>query len=133
MPPGYTDPHSWSPASAFQQVASTGLAGFALQNGTPNILTWAAPNDGQMHSLFILGMLRVTSAETGGAIASNGISPDGSTFVGFTNDAGGHASAGHFELAALYVVVGPGSTFTLAQTSALTAGAAVLWAQIWAA
>jgi hypothetical protein len=28
--------------------------------------------------------------------------------------------------------VGPGTTVTVAQTSALTAGAATLWAELWA-
>lgn len=117
---------------AFQKVADTGLQGYTLINGTGPILTWQTPNDGLMHVCQIMGMIRVTSAETGGQIQSNGTSPDGSPFVQFTSDAGGHP-IGHFEMSAMYIALAPNTLYTMAQSTALTAGAAVCWAQIWGA
>ena len=115
----------------WQLLATTGIGGFALQDATPTILSWTAPSDGNMHRILTLGLLRVTSAETGGEIQSNGTSPDGSAFTGFTNDAGSHGSSGHYTLDIFPVLIAPGTTYYTVQTSALTAGAAVLWAEIW--
>ena len=109
--------------------ATTGAAGFALQNGTPNILTWTAPNDGNLHRVVILGNLIVTSAETGGAIGvTNLTSPSGA------NHSPGLSAGGVGVSLVTYTqsfFVEAGTTVTLAQTSALTAGAAVFWADIW--
>jgi hypothetical protein len=111
-------------------LATTGVNGFTLQNGTPNIFTWTAPNDGAIHRILVLCNLHVTSAETGGAISINNlISPDsGSHSPGLF--AGGAASGVLNEICNSYFVQA-NSTVTLAQTSALTVGAAVLWAELW--
>lgn len=110
-------------------LAATPVAGFALQNGTPNILTWTAPADGQMHRVLVHAGLRVTSAETGGAVTLTVIQPDGSTYApgAFAGGSGTNATSG---FTAMHPVQA-GSTVTLAQSSALTAGAAVVWAELW--
>jgi hypothetical protein len=118
--------------SLLQQVASTGVAGFALQNATPTILTWTAPNDGQMHRVLVLGEVKVTGAQTGGAVSLTFTYPDGSASPVASVNAGG-SGAGYHGLANNVFLVAPGTTVTLAQTSAQTAGAATLWAELWAA
>jgi hypothetical protein len=111
--------------------ASTGAGGFALQNGTPTILTWTAPNDGQLHTGFVTGSLAVSTAETGGQI--NAYGPQAGTGVviqGAGKTAGQWTfpnSAGSFTFS-----LQPGQSVTIAQATALTAGAAILYAEIWA-
>ncbi len=113
-------------ASTYQ---ANGLAGFPLQNGTPTILTWTAPADGQYHRVWLIGGIHVTSAETGGQVTLTIPHPDGSSAAPVVFGAGqGTGSAGG---AFNGSIVGPGQTVTLAQSSALTAGAAVVWAELW--
>lgn len=103
----------------------TALAGFPLQNATPNILQWASPNDGQTHLALIAATLIVTSAETGGGV-----------ILRWT--IGGVAVAAQMMNASLAVntsftdniVCDPNTTVTVAQQSALTLGASTLFASI---
>jgi len=129
--PTFTDPHDGSPSAYLALVASTTTAGFTLQNATPGIITWNAPNDNQPHWFIAIGNTVVGSAETGGAISCTFTSPTGSSHLG-TLDAGGNAG-GTKNWNQLTGVVAPGTTVTIAQSSALTAGAAVAFAGIWAA
>jgi hypothetical protein len=113
------------------QLATTGLTGFTLINGTPTILTWTAPNDGAMHRVMLLGELNVTSAQTGGVVTLNYTSPDG----GARNRAvfAGSLGAGYNPIpgiAAAGATVAPNTTVTLTQT-AQTAGASVLYMELW--
>lgn len=110
-------------------VASTPVAGFALQNATPIILSWTAPADGLNHSVFIPCSLAVSAAETGGLIVAATVAPDGTTGQSTLESAGQGIGQHPGQIAA---VIKPGSTVTVQQTSALTAGAATLWAQMWA-
>lgn len=116
-------------------VAKTPVGGFALQNGTPNILTWQAPNDGQLHVVVIEAALDVTLAETGGAI---GVTAAAGAGLGVTSTlfAGGKAAANYqgsdSGVPDANVILGPGQTVTVAQTSALTVGAAVFYGAILA-
>jgi len=110
----------------------SGTAGFALQNGTPNILTWTAPADGQMHRFMLISEMNVTSAQTGGEINVSFTEPDGvfRTRLLYT----GTLAAGFVQPSGdtpTLTLVAPGSVTTLFQQSAQTAGAAVLWAEIW--
>lgn len=117
-------------ANALQSQVATPVAGFALQNGTPTILTWTAPNDGKLHRFEIFGTVSVTVAETGGAILVSYTLPDG-TNTAHTVFPGG-ATVGDIPPAfAGQVIVKPGSVVTLFQNTALTLGAAVAWAEIW--
>lgn len=108
--------------------ATTGVAGFALQNGTPNILTWNVPNDGNEHRVFFIGSVDVTVAETGGAITANVVPPGGGSPAVPQILAGGQAIGNHVGING--AVVEAGSTVTVQQT-ALTAGTATAWVDIW--
>ena len=117
----------------FARLATTGTAGFALQNGTPNILTWTAPGDSAVHMFVALSVVHVTSAETGGTVQvifQSPISGAGNHFSqlvagGLGTDANGQTGTTIFGL------VQPGTTVTIQQTTALTAGAATAWFEIW--
>lgn len=126
---------NWTYLRALRLVASTGLNGANLQNGTPTLLQWTAPNDGQLHRFMVVGQLHVTSAETGGQVSVQYFAPfPGATAhtsqlfaAGLGTDTGGQLLG--FVPA---ITVAPGSVVSILQVSALTAGAAVLWAEIWA-
>ena len=115
-------------------AATTGTGGFALQNATPTILTWTVPNDGQLHMFTVVSVLHVTSAETGGVVQvvyQSPVSGAGSHFSqilagGLATDTNGQTGTTIFGLAQA------GTSVTVQQTSALTAGAASLRAEIWA-
>lgn len=111
-------------------LAATGTAGYTLVNGTGAILSWTAPSDGQMHRVSWFGQLWVTSAETGGAISISITDPGGHASTAQTIDAGGHGINFH-QMNYWNLLVQAGSTVTLSQASALTVGAAVLWAELW--
>jgi hypothetical protein len=110
-------------------VASTGIAGFNLQNATPGILTWNVPNDGALHRFMLTAIQHVTVAETGGAVTFSFTAPDGTAVNGVSAFAGGGGTG--ISAATTDRLVQAGTTVTLVQASALTAGAAILWAQIW--
>jgi hypothetical protein len=110
--------------------ATTGLAGFALQNATPNILTWTPPNDGNMHRLLLIPVLVVTNAQTGGAVTYSYFTPNGQQQT-HTLWAGGLAVSTPLPTNLVVVTIAPGQPVVLAQSSAQTAGAASVWAEIW--
>lgn len=114
----------------FQLQATTPVGGFALVNGTPDILVWTAPNDGKLHRALVLAQLQVTVNETGGQVNIVGATPvinaavlfaNGSVVGGYSGQAGGY----------IVVTLQPGQTIRVAQAIALTAGAAVLFGEIW--
>ena len=111
-------------------VAASPLAGVALVNGTPTILTWTAPNDGKLHRVLINAYGFVTSAQTGGQITFNYTDPAGNAVNGATLMPGG-AGAGPQLPGTFTRLLGPGGTLTILQFSAQTAGAATFWYEIW--
>lgn len=120
-------PFGATPALALQ--AATPAAGFALQNATPTVLSWTAPADGLLHRVAVFAALDVTVATTGGAL-----------FVGYHDPAGTftehqlYAAAqavGSPAPASYNIMVQAGQSVQILQTSAMTAGAAALWAEIW--
>jgi hypothetical protein len=120
-------------ANALTPLATTGAAGYTLVNGTGNVITWTAPNDGAMHRVLIFAVLRVTSNETGGLITVAYTLPDASAH---TNNliGGGQAAGTYFPLNSngpQELLVQANTAVTIAQGSALTGGAGVLWAEIW--
>lgn len=121
-------PFPVAPAAALALVASTGIAGFTLVNGTPNIISWTAPNDGAMHQAQISITVDVTVAATGGAINVAATDP-ASGALSLTPVGGGQGVGGHAGQASL--LVAPGTTVQISQGVALTAGAAKCFAQIW--
>jgi hypothetical protein len=112
------------------QVAETPAAGTPLINGTQTLLSWTAPNDGQLHTVIVAGQINITGAETGGQITFNVTGAAPLTAVALQN--GGHA-AGQAALTACAFVVGPGATVNVNQNTALTAGAATFFGSLWAA
>lgn len=111
--------------------AATPAAGFALQNGTPTILTWNVPNDGLVHRFELSAVQHVTSAETGGGVNATFTAPDGSAGTIFPFGAGtGIGVSAPIGGAQGPVEVQAGSVVSVVQGSALTVGAAVVFAAI---
>ena len=108
------------------------LAGTALVNGTPVIATWTAPNDGKIHRVWNAAEMTVTGAMTGGALTLQGFAPDGTEFF-WQLFPGGSAVGYVFNDTAQSRLVQPGTVVTISQSTALTAGAAKFWTEIWAA
>lgn len=112
-----------------QLQKATPVAGVALINGTQTIVSWTAPNDGQLHRVVLFTTRDVTSGETGGAETVSLVAPDG-TVGGYTLS-GGNAPTGVTSGTTQSWIIKAGTAFTLTQSSALTAGAAIRWAEIW--
>lgn len=115
-------------ASTLSVQATTGTTGFTLANGTSTVLSWTAPNDGLLHRVLVHAGLHVTSTETGGAISLTITQPDGSIYPA-TMYAGGSGS-GAVSGVTIAHPVKAGTAVVIAQSSALTAGAAIMWAEI---
>lgn len=113
-----------------QNLASTGIAGFALVNGTPTILSWTSPNDGQMHRVELSFSMDVTSSETGGQLILSIPEVDGAASTHLVQAASQPAGVYGNQSPGIYAT-GPGQTITLSQASALTLGAAKIWAELW--
>ncbi len=122
---------AWAPGSSLGLMAATPVAGFTLVNGTPNIISWTAPNDGQLHRATFFTTLHVTSGETGGAIGFTYTTPDGFAVASIQLIAGAQTNGAYTANPPRAVVCAPGSSVVVGQSSALTAGAAVVWAEIW--
>lgn len=105
---------------------------YTLINGTGTIATYAVPNDGNVHLVEIAALKVVTSAETGGAVTVTITDLAGHTTGALSLFAGG-AAAGLATPAAAgnaAFCVPSGSLVTIAQSSALTAGASTMNAVI---
>jgi predicted RecA/RadA family phage recombinase len=114
--------------------AATPLAGVALVNGTPTILSWTAPNDGKPHYFQVIASMDVSVLQVGGAVGVAFTTPDqgsnaNNAFPGLFTGAQA-AGFNYNQVYSLSGVVKPGSTVSVMQTSALTSGAAVMWATI---
>jgi hypothetical protein len=116
-----------------QPVQATAAAGFALQNATPAIISWTAPADSNNHRVLIFASEHITSAITGGVVQVSQTTPDGSAGLIANSLLAGGVTAGFRTAAITTLIVESGSTVTIEQTSAMTAGAATVWAEIWAA
>jgi hypothetical protein len=107
-------------------VAKTPAAGTALVNGTPTILSWTAPNDGQLHYFSLALCLNRTLATTGGAVGLTfTVAGSAKAAALFNGTAGaGVDYSGDSPAFNLPLPCDPGTTVSIVQTSALTAGAA---------
>lgn len=108
--------------------ARTAPAGIALINGTQNFLSWTTPNDGQLHQAIVSATLVVTVSLTGGAIVVRWVSGGQaciSTLVTASAPAGDYGGTG-----SLTITADPGTTVTLAQLNAASAGAAQFYGAI---
>lgn len=121
---------SAAPASGLLLRASTPVAGFALQNGTPTITSWTAPSDGKLHPVAVFGVQHVTSAQTGGGVQVNYTAPDGTAATPSFFPGGGAAGV-TIPDNPINIIIEAGSTVSVAQSAAQTLGAATVWAQIW--
>jgi hypothetical protein len=121
------------PVKALQLQATTGVAGIALVNGTPTILTWTAPSDGSMHPVQILGIVGVASGETGGGVnvAYTDMAGNAQNSVLVSGSLGAGSQPFSNVLNKTMILLPSGGTVSIAQSTALTAGAATLWAEIW--
>lgn len=114
--------------STLQLAATTGLTGYSLADSTGTILSWVTPNDGAMHRVIISATQSVTTAETGGSVGTSIVTPDNVTnspavFAGGDN-------VGYQYFTSMYQLY-PGTTVALEQKSALSGGAATVWAEMW--
>lgn len=116
-----------NPTAPVLPGARTPLTGFAKVNGTPTVLTVQIPNDGQTHPVLVTYQKLTTVAETQGAMRVNYTLNGSANFLPGL-DAGG-AGIGT-QNANASIEADPGTTVTLAQTSALTAGASTVFASI---
>lgn len=119
-------------SSGLAKQAATAAAGFALQNATPTILSWTAPADGNNHRVMIIGQVAVSSGETGGVVQVQFTDPGGSSRTlslingGLGSGTQVAAFAGNNSM-----IVQSGSTVNINQSTALTAGAATVYLEIW--
>jgi hypothetical protein len=117
-------------AAALTLLATTGTGGYALVNGTGNVISWTAPNDGNLHRIQVFATLHITTTEVGGAIRVNFTDPAGGS--GTPTIFGGTQANGTYQPSSLSsVLVEAGTTVAIVQASALTSGAATLYAEIW--
>lgn len=117
----------WVPG--FGLLATPAGPGYTLVNGTGTIMTFTFPSDGNLHLVFMPAVLHVTSTETGGSITYTYTLPDGTSqsaesLYAASTAAGIHTGGGSFYCE-------DGSTFSVSQATALTGGAAILFAQMW--
>jgi hypothetical protein len=119
---------AWGQGLALQ--ATTGAAGFALQNATPTIITWTPPNDGNLHRVVLFLVPIITSGSTGGQVNLSFTDPGGTgrsiTVATATHGVGYLAPVG----AATYVTQA-GQAVSLVQQTALTGGAVTVYAELW--
>jgi len=119
------------PVSGLQKLASTGLNGYNLQNASPvSVISCNIPNDGNLHRFMIFAALHVTSAETGGQITVTYTLPDG-TVPSHTLFAAGLGVGDNVPALPYMITVKPGTVISIQQVTALTVGAAIMWAEIW--
>lgn len=109
--------------------AATAAAGFALQNATPAIISWAVPNDGNNHRVAVFASLDVTVAQTGGAVTVAVTDPGGTlgTHTLYAGGVGVGSAVGSTPL----MSVKAGSSVSVAQSTAQTAGTSTLFCELW--
>jgi hypothetical protein len=125
----------WCPVIAglpLVQQASTGTTGYTLVNGTGTIISWTAPSDAGLHRFAIFAAMHVTSTETGGQITVSYTLPD-ATSTAHTLFAAGAGSGDQLPALPFLATVEAGTTVSVKQATALTGGAATMWAEIWGA
>ena len=101
--------------------------------GTPSILTWTAPSDGNLHRVLVFAVLHVTSNETGGQCSITVTLPDGTTSQKTVFSAAQNTGV-FWPISFSYPqmqLIEAGTTVTVAQTSALTGGASTVWFELW--
>jgi hypothetical protein len=120
-------------AGSLAKQAATPATGFALINGTPTIISYTTPNDGNIHTAIVSIAKIVTSTETGGQINITytiGGQAQNLVLLGGANAPGVFFTAN----AIRYVMmVDPNTTVSIVQAVALTAGASVVYVELFGA
>jgi hypothetical protein len=115
-------------------LATTTATGVALTSGTPTLLTWTAPNDGNMHRVLLVGELVVSSTETGGKVTVSFTDPAGGAHNGLQIYASA-LGAGAFGLpgtsSPVLTLIQANTAFTVAQAVGLSGGAAIFYGELW--
>ena len=107
-------------------TAETSATGVALIDGTQTILTATVPNDGKVHNLLFNVYKDVTTALTGGQLTITHSQP--ATLSASTKTTA--TTVAVHQIANGVMLVLPGTTVTLSQSTAMTAGAAKVYAKI---
>src|SRR6516165_3274922 len=96
-----------------------GTAGLLLPNSTGDLLTWTAPNDGQVHLVLVMAEYQCSVIEVGGNIVLNWTQPNGNVVTGTNNifAAGRSVGSGQTNLT---VHAAPGTVVAVHQQSAVT-------------
>lgn len=113
-------------------IFRTAAAGFAKVNGTPNILTFNTPNDGNLHAVSIAIAENVVALETGGQVSvTYTVGGHASGLIALYN---GGAAAGFKSQSDTFIyslIADPNTAVTLLQSTALTAGGpTTVWAEL---
>jgi hypothetical protein len=116
------------PSGSSGPVAVTAFGPTALINGTQTFSSYTVPNDGRQHLISVACVLNVSSAETGGQCFS-GVTSGGNALTPAIVASG--QGAGLVNGNVIEKACDPGSTVTVQQGAALTAGAATLYGWIF--
>jgi hypothetical protein len=104
----------------------------ALIDGTQTILTATVPNDGKVHLMLLSMQTHVTAALTGGTREIHWTTPASPTTpthqITTTTAVGYHSITKPYSGAT--ILCAPGSKVTITQATAMTAGAAKVYAKI---
>jgi hypothetical protein len=123
-------PASSTPAAGtVTKLAGTPSTGYAYQNATDvNILSYTFPNDGEMHHVQLAWTILAGAAgSTGGAVRFNWTSAGQGAATSINP---GTLTDNDFLNGSQTFTVDPGSTIQLQQQTAMTAGAATMYATI---
>jgi hypothetical protein len=112
--------------SSLTPTARTNQGGINLINGTQNVLSIGTPNDGNVHAYTVAATQTVTVAETGGVVQLQWTSKGVAQTAAFFPGGGGLGTTS----ASTTIVADPNTAVNLAQSTALTAGAASVNAAI---
>ena len=104
----------------------TSATGVALINGTQTFLSLTVPNDAHPHLAFVSATKAVTTALTGGQTAIKATEAPALAYSLLTTA----TAVGTAHSVASALLVAPNTTITVTQTTAMTAGAAKLYARI---
>lgn len=122
-------------SSGLAQVATTGASGYALVNSTGTILSWTAPNDGNLHTVLVSGGMNVSGTPAGGRIYTTfvvgGSSQTNMLLINPTSSGYWSMTSGHNTPGVVGFCCDPNTTVTVQQGSALTSGTATLYATIF--
>lgn len=116
------------PAGALAQQQTA--IDFALQNGTPTVITWTTPNDGNEHRAQVFASLNMSSGGTGGQLNFQWTykGSQGSAVIFAANATSGT----HVPAISTLIMADPNTAVRIIQSTALTAGAGEISAEVWA-